>query len=251
MRIALIGTGNVATVLGKIMKERGHTIVQVAGRTQTNVLNLASSLGATGTGLDKIGTIETDLFVIAVSDAALSELANTIHVHPVPVVHTAGSVSMDVLLHTSSHIGVLYPLQSLRKEMPVLPEIPFLIDGNSVMLQQKLLEFGKTLSDQCLAAGDEHRLRLHTAAVFVSNFTNHLYAMGEDFCIKEGVDFNLLKPLIYETAARLKYYSPSAVQTGPAVRKDIQTLDKHLRLLNAHPKLRTTYLRMTDSIMNP
>jgi predicted short-subunit dehydrogenase-like oxidoreductase (DUF2520 family) len=98
---------------------------------------------------------------------------------------------------------------------------------------------------------DEERLKLHTAAVIVSNFTNHLYAIAEDFCKSEHIDFNLLKPLILETAQRIMNMSPADVQTGPAVRKDIQTLDKHLRLLVNHPKLRTTYLRLSDSIMNP
>jgi predicted short-subunit dehydrogenase-like oxidoreductase (DUF2520 family) len=98
---------------------------------------------------------------------------------------------------------------------------------------------------------DEDRLKLHVAAVIVSNFTNHLYAIAEEYCHKESVDFNMLKPLILETAQRIEHISPAAVQTGPAVRKDIHTLDKHLRLLTNHQKLRTTYLRLTDSIMNP
>jgi hypothetical protein len=95
------------------------------------------------------------------------------------------------------------------------------------------------------------RLRLHTAAVIVNNFTNYLYSVAEVFCEKEMVDFNLLKPLIKETADRIMDNSPREVQTGPAVRKDITTLDKHLRLLAAHPKVRTLYMRMTDGIMHP
>jgi predicted short-subunit dehydrogenase-like oxidoreductase (DUF2520 family) len=101
-----------------------------------------------------------------------------------------------------------------------------------------------------MQARDEERLKLHTAAVIVSNFTNHLYSLAEEFCSNEKVEFNMLKPLIIETAQRIMHESPSKVQTGPAVRKDIQTLDKHLRLLTNYPKLRTTYLRLTDSIMN-
>ena len=97
-----------------------------------------------------------------------------------------------------------------------------------------------------------HRSREATVfRTIVSNFTNHLYAIAEDFCNSEHVNFNLLKPLIMETASRIRNQSPAAVQTGPAVRKDILTMDKHLRLLINHPKLRTTYLRLTDSIMNP
>ena len=114
-----------------------------------------------------------------------------------------------------------------------------------------LEEFARTLSGSVKRTNDEERLKLHTAAVIVSNFTNHLYAIAEDFCKQEQVSFDLLKPLILETANQDHAYFPADVQTGPAVRKDIQTLDKHLRLLHNYPKLRTTYLRLTDSIMNP
>jgi hypothetical protein len=114
-----------------------------------------------------------------------------------------------------------------------------------------VLSFAKELSPKVEIAGDEERLKLHVAAVIVSNFTNHLYAIAEAYCIEEKIDFDMLKPLIGETALRIRTISPAAVQTGPAVRKDIHTLDKHLRLLVNHPKLRTTYLRLTDSIMNP
>ena len=135
--------------------------------------------------------------------------------------------------------------------MKSIPEIPFLIDGNNEAVIKTIYDFAKTLSGDVQVINDEDRLKLHTAAVIVSNFTNHLYAIAEDFCKKEHVSFDLLKPLIMETAARIKDQSPGDVQTGPAVRKDIHTLDKHLRILSQYPKLRTTYLRLTDSIMNP
>jgi hypothetical protein len=93
-------------------------------------------------------------------------------------------------------------------------------------------------------------LRIHAAAVIVNNFTNYLYAVTETFCHQECIDFNLLKPLILETAHRIQSVSPHDVQTGPAIRSDIGTIDKHLRLLNNHPKLKTLYTRLTDGIMN-
>lgn len=135
--------------------------------------------------------------------------------------------------------------------MKVIPSIPFLVDGNSPDVTEFIRVFALSLSPHVTITNDDERLKLHTAAVIVSNFTNHLYAIAEEFCESEKIDFGLLRPLIMETAQRLESISPSAVQTGPAIRKDIHTLDKHLRLLSAYPKLRTTYLRLTDSIMNP
>lgn len=251
MRIGIIGTGNVATVLGRLSTAKGHSVVRVVGRNPEHAAALAAEFGCSWSGFNEVNSISADLIIIAISDGALQDCASGIHTNPIPVAHTAGSVGIEVLKNVSSKFGVLYPLQSLRREMKLIPEIPMLVDGNSAEIIGLLQNFAATLTPFVEQAGDEERLRLHAAAVIVSNFTNHLYALGEDFCIKEGVNFNLLKPLILETAQRIMGASPTQVQTGPAVRKDIQTLDKHLRLLNNHPKLRTTYLRLTDSIMNP
>ena len=99
-------------------------------------------------------------------------------------------------------------------------------------------------------ASDDQRLKLHLAAVIVNNFTNHLYALAADYCDNEQIDFKMLQPLIEETALRLREHLPRDVQTGPAIRKDMITIDKHLRILSEHPALKKIYLQMTDSIMN-
>jgi len=251
MQVVLIGSGNVATTLGRLIQRNNHKVIQVTSRNIEHAKMLGDELQAAYT--DYNGTLDksADLYIIAVSDMALHECVQHYNIHDKLIVHTAGSVSKDVLKNVSYHYGVLYPLQSLRKEMQVIPEIPFLIDGNNEAVLKAIYEFAITLSPDVQVIGDEDRLKLHAAAVIVSNFTNHLYAIAEDFCKNEHVNFDLLKPLILETASRIKHQSPSAVQTGPAVRKDIHTLDKHLRLLSNYPKLKTTYLRLTDSIMNP
>jgi predicted short-subunit dehydrogenase-like oxidoreductase (DUF2520 family) len=167
------------------------------------------------------------------------------------VVHTAGSITKDVLEKTSTSYGVLYPLQSLRKENKnLLLDIPFLIDGNTEEVIAGLEQFGLTLSTSVERATDEQRLKLHVAAVIVSNFTNHMYALAADYCAHAGVNFKMLQPLIEETALRLREHAPADMQTGPAIRKDITTLDKHLRELSVYPKLRNVYLKLSDSIMN-
>lgn len=252
MRITIIGTGNVATVLGKLLMQNNHQIVSVVGRNGERTSRLATALKATPIDfLSFKPTAQTELYILALSDAALRESISGFSFEGIPVVHTAGSVSKDILQPIALNYGVLYPLQSLHKDMQTIPEIPFLVDGNSDALINMLISFAGTLSQKVNQAGDTDRLKLHVAAVIVNNFTNHLFALADEFCKKENVSFEFLKPLIKETANRIEVSLPKDVQTGPAIRKDITTMDKHLRILNAHPKLRTMYLRMTDSIMNP
>ena len=251
MKVVMVGSGNVATVLARLITKNGHQLVQVISRNLDHAKQLAEQHVAAYTDFDGVPDATADIFILATSDASLTENFAHFKTGNRLVVHTAGSVPKDVLQKISNTYGVLYPLQSLRKELTDLPPIPFLIDGSNKVTLDTLEQFAKTFSDNVQQANDEQRLKLHTAAVIVSNFTNHLYSIAEKFCASEQVDFNMLKPLIYETAHRLEKYSPGDVQTGPAVRKDIATLDKHLRILSAHPKLRTTYMRLTDNIMNP
>ncbi len=251
MKIALIGSGNVAAVLGRLMVSKQHQIIQVISRDIQNAQTLAQEFAAGFTDFSGKPNLSADIFILAVADQALEHLFAQQEMGNKLVLHTAGSASIDVLQKMSGNYGVLYPLQSLRKEMKLIPPIPFLIDGNTEDVTKFIENFALSISDIVKRVGDEERLKLHAAAVVVSNFTNHLYAIAEEFCEKENVDFGMLKPLILETAYRVQSVLPSKVQTGPAVRKDIITMDKHLRILAAHPKLRTMYLRLTDSIMNP
>ena len=249
MRIVIFGSGNVASVLGRLCKKNGHEIIQVISRNAAHAKILADELNCGFA--DYTGTADTnaELYLVAVNDGALYDLNNKIHIGNKLIVHTAGSVSKEVLKDVSVNYGVLYPLQSLRKEMEYAGEIPFLVDGNTGEIITVVEDLAKTISSKVTKANDEERLKMHVAAVVVSNFTNHLYALAEDFCKKENIDFKLLFPLIKETACRIDIISPADAQTGPAARNDIFTLDKHLQLLSDHPKLKYIYLKLTDSIM--
>ncbi len=251
MRIAIIGSGNVATVLGRVFKQNKHEVIQVMSRHETNARKLADELGCAATNYDGITDKTADLYVVAITDGVLFDLNKSFSLGDKLIVHTAGSISKDVLKDISTRYGILYPFQSLRKEMTAIPEIPLLIDGNTEETTAMLEEFAKTVSSDVRKTTDEERLKLHVAGVVVNNFTNHLYAVTEEFCNKENIDFKLLFPLIQETASRAIYYHAKDVQTGPAHRNDVFTLDKHLRILTNHPKLKYLYLKMTDSIMNP
>ena len=251
MRISIIGSGNVATVFAKLISESEHQINHVFSRNVENAEELAKQYGASYSDYNGHPSEDTDMYIIATSDQSFGQLLPSFNVNDHFIVHTAGSISRDILHNISKNYGVLYPLQSLHKTNTHVPEIPLLIDANTEQNIIILKKFALSISNNVSVVKDQERFILHAAAVIVSNFTNYLYSIAEDFCLKESADFNLLKPLILETARRVIDHSPKDVQTGPAVRKDIQTLDKHLRLLNKYPKLRTTYMRMTDGIMNP
>ena len=250
MRIVIIGTGNVATILGKRFLSADHEIVQVCGRNLLHAEELAEMLSATVT-TDLTNPDQTaDLYVLAVTDTALASVAAELRLDKKLVVHTAGAVSKDVLRACSKNYGVLYPLQSLRSELNDLPEIPFVVDGNTEDDLALITEFANSISNHVQHAGDEQRLKMHVAAVMVSNFTNHLYALAKAYCLKEKVDFTMLLPLITAVAERLYEYEPAAVQTGPALRNDSATIQKHMALLQHHPSLKMMYALFTESIKN-
>lgn len=250
MRIVIMGTGNVATVLGRTITAAGHEVVQVYGRAAAHAKALAEKLQAGyTTRMEELDT-GADLYLIAVADAAIATVAASLPVNDKLVVHTAGSVAAEVLKPVSTRYGVLYPLQSLRKEMRQLPVIPLLINANTVEDLSLLQALADSLSPEVQVAGDEQRLKLHIAAVMVSNFTNHLYTLAERYCVAEKTNFQLLHPLIKEVAERLQYSSPRDAQTGPAIRNDTSTIQKHLGLLEAHGELKDLYAWFTKSIQH-
>ncbi|MEQ1799300.1 MAG: DUF2520 domain-containing protein [Lacibacter sp.] len=248
MNIVILGSGNTATVLAKMMHVAGHSIVQVWSRNQEHAAELAKQVQSKAIHSLQEITTDADLCMIAVSDKAISEVAAELKLKKKVLVHTAGSVSMEVLKNASPNYGVLYPLQSLRKEMTDLPAVPFLIDGNSDDVKALLKDFALSLSDKVEVANDDARLQMHLAAVITSNFTNHLYAVTEEFCQKRQLDFNLLHPLIQEVANRLNQGRAIDMQTGPARRGDDETIQKHLHILKADEHLHDLYQLLSESI---
>jgi len=248
MQIVIIGTGNTAAVLGRKLKAAGHDIVQVFGRDTSAASQLAYELDTESTNYWNIVYKNADIYILAVSDIAIEEVLKELQLPGKTIVHTAASVSKDVLKDSARHFGVFYPLQSLKKEMGHLPDIPIIIDASDKATLHELENLASSISDKVIEAGDGERLKLHLAAVICNNFVNHLYALAESYCKKEGIDFKLLHPLIEETAARLKEIPPSQSQTGPALRNDRTTIEKHLQLLNNHPQLKKIYEVLTESI---
>jgi len=250
MEIIIIGTGNTATVLGRKLKAAGHTILQVYGRNAAAASELAYELDSESTNYWSVVNRDADIYILAVSDIAIEEMVKELRLPEKTIVHTAASVSKNILKGSTSHFGVFYPLQSLKKENRHTPEMPIIIDASDETTLHVLENLANTISTTVAEADDAQRLKLHLAAVFCNNFVNHIYALMEDYCHKENLDFNLLIPLIKETTLRLTTISPSSVQTGPATRADKATIDKHLALLASHQHLKQLYEMMTKSIQS-
>lgn len=248
MRIVIIGTGNTASILGRKLRNAGHHIVQVFGRDAAAASALAYELDSVSVNHWTIVDRSADLYLLAISDLAIEEVRRELDLPAGTVVHTAASVPLDTLRGAAPHWGVFYPLQSLRKSSERLPDIPVLIDAGDALTLHQLEELAQTITSQVATADDAARLRLHLAAVFCNNFVNHIYALMEDWCRRQDLDFRMLLPLIRETAERVQELPPRESQTGPALRHDDVTIERHRRLLAGEPRLLSLYDLFTQSI---
>ncbi|QES87578.1 Rossmann-like and DUF2520 domain-containing protein [Rhizosphaericola mali] len=234
-KIVIIGSGNVATILAKkIQKNKHYTIVEIVARNIQTGKSLADEIHSLlCTDISKISQI-ADIYIVAVQDKTLPILANELNNY-IPkdkiIVHTTGSASINILKNISSNIGVIYPLQSIKSSSSLYIEIPLFIDANNEKTKIQISDLANSISSKVDIANDEKRLKLHIAAVIVSNFSNYLFTLGEDFCKTENISFEYLLPLIEETVRRMQTTSPSIMQTGPAIRADQNTIDLHKRIL--------------------
>jgi predicted short-subunit dehydrogenase-like oxidoreductase (DUF2520 family) len=245
MNITLIGSGNVATVLGKRLAGAGHRIVQVL--SPRNAATLAALLGAEPIADEKDLNMEADLYLLTAGDTAVYTLAETLRLGDALVAHTAGSIPLNALQDVSKKHGVFYPLQSLRKEAEPV-RIPLLIDGSDEVVRTTLFDLAVGISDQVQYCGDLDRQFFHIGAVIVNNFPNYLYTLTAKYLQDKGLEFDFLLPLLSETVGRLEAFSPAEMQTGPAVRGDIGTLDRHRELLRGYPELGVWYDLFSEKI---
>lgn len=248
MELSIIGAGNVATVLGKELKQRNHKIREVYSRTMANADKLANNLGAKSlTDLTQLDG-ESELYLLAVPDDAIPELANQLHLGDRLLVHTAGSVSQSVLAVSSSRFGVLWPMKMIRSSMPVLGKVTMVIDANSAESLSLIQNLALALSPTVTHANDQLRSKMHLMAAFTANFSNHLYHLAASYCESEKIDFSLFYSIIEETAMGIRERHPVDNQAGPAFRGDHETLRKQLQMLADYPQIQRMYQYMSDSI---
>ncbi len=250
MNIVFIGSGNVTAILGRKFVAAGHKIVQIYSRNASAASELAYEWDTESTNYISMIVKNADVYIISVSDGSIQSLVEELHLPGQVVAHTAGAVSKDVLKTVTEHYGVLYPLQTLRKESEHLPETPIFVDAATEKAQLVLDTLAATISHnhEVHHVTELQREKLHVTAVVVNNLVNHLYTLVEAFCKAEGVDFKQLLPLIHETTERVNTSSPALVQTGPAIRHDEVTLNKHLEILSNYPQLKKIYKVISDSI---
>lgn len=250
MRIVMLGSGNVASVLSRSLIQNNHELVQLFSRNSQHGAALANELNTAFTHVPSEIDQTADLYIASISDTALYGMHEWLQLGDKLIVHTAGSVPMNVLANVSTNHGVFYPLQSLRKEMIRIPVIPFMLEANTADNLGILQELAGQLSDMVYAVSTDERMKLHIGAVLVSNFTNYLYARTEKYLEGNDLDFDVLLPLIKETAIRLTEESPSSLQTGPAIRGDMTTIEKHLSSLESEPDLSVLYKTMSLEILD-
>lgn len=251
MNIVLLGSGNVATHLGRAFKMAGQSIVQVWSRNISHAKELADNLASEGiSNIDEVNS-SADLYIIAVKDSAIRELALTLNLGDKLIVHTSGSTPLDVLNGVSKHIGVLYPLQTFSKNKAVdFRQVPIAIEATNREDLAAIRTIADRISEKVTELSSEQRKALHVAAVFACNFTNHLVAISQKLLEDQNLDFDLIRPLIAETAHKVQLYNPVTVQTGPAVRGDIETVNSHLEMLKSQPQLQDLYRMLSQSIVN-
>ncbi len=251
MNVAVIGAGNIAWHLSKAFINAGFPVKQIWNRTAEGATDLALEIGADSITDLALLSDDVDLVVMAVSDKAISEIAAQLQLkeHQV-LVHTSGSVSLHVIKNFAAKTGVIYPLQTFSKEVQVdFTEIPVFIEGDSPETVNRLETVVEKLSSKVYKADSAQRIKLHIAAVFACNFTNHFYALAQELLTSSGLDFDFIKPLIKETVQKAVNGNPKALQTGPAIRNDADTMSKHLEMLNAAPQLQELYKLVSQSIV--
>lgn len=260
MEISFIGAGNLAWHLAPALENAGHHINEVYSRQLQSARRLVSNLYDARTHSDlNFADSPSRLFVLAVPDDALEAVCSRLVLpENARLVHTSGSrpltdlahwmaVYSDVLVQT----GVFYALQTFTKEQPFMAfdTVPLCLEATEKTLEDELVTIGQQISDTVYLITSDERKLLHVAAVFACNFTNHLLAIACDQVTRGGMEFGLLRPLIRETMRKgLAASNPADVQTGPARRNDLSTIEAHLSMLDSQPRLAELYALLTASI---
>ncbi len=246
LQVVILGTGNIAQHLFTAFnKNSSVNVLQVVGRNSKALLYFSST--KTTTNFLDIAT--ADVYIIAVNDDAIATVSQHLKNKKGIITHTSGSVSMLDLCNTKNR-GVFYPLQTFTKGAKVnFKTVPICIEAEKESSKNVLNKLANLISNAVYDVTSKKRKDLHLAAVFVNNFTNYMYSIGNDICKEEDLPFDLLRPLILETANKAMLLSPEEAQTGPAKRKDKTTIEAHLQLIK-EPKNKEIYALLSKAIEN-
>ncbi len=253
MKIVLIGSGNLATAISTSIIEAGHTINQVVNRNRGSAKLLSDKIKSEV--VYKINEIFTyaDIYLIATPDSTISGIVEELPPLNGIVVHCSGGTSIESLKEVKAKgYGVLYPFQTFTKTRPVnLKTIPILVEGNSSKNLEIISNFARSLSEKVIATDSETRAWVHMSGVFTNNFINHLITISNRILNERGIDVNIINPLLTETIDKALAIGPVNAQTGPAIRYDEATINKHMKMLQElSPELAKIYKELSLSIQS-
>ncbi|TFG72325.1 MAG: DUF2520 domain-containing protein, partial [Flavobacteriales bacterium] len=229
LKVVLIGTGKVAKHLFDAFRlGNAIEVVQVIGRHSEPLRHF--DMVSTNLIAEKY-VLDADVYIIAVSDGAIAEVSRSFENRNGLVVHTSGSIPGNALSGHNRR-GVFYPLQTFSSERAIdFRNVPLCIEAKDPIDLKLLHLMASSISDMVYEIDSEQRKYLHLAAVFANNFTNHMYVLADQICKENGLPFEMLRPLIMETAKKIEHHSPLLMQTGPAIRHDATVLKMHAELL--------------------
>jgi predicted short-subunit dehydrogenase-like oxidoreductase (DUF2520 family) len=254
LKIAILGAGNLAWNLAPVLEDAGHEITEVYARELHKAKEITERIYS-ASPKDDLDFSESiaQLFILAIKDDAIADVADQVILPEGSIlVHTSGAISLEVLSHSSaSYTGVFYPLQSFTKGKKVdFEEVPFLLESEDEETLQLLKKLAKSLSTLVYTLRHKDRQAVHVAAVFASNFTNHMLRIAEDILYRQGLDPELLKPLIIESISKSLQLGAKKAQTGPAIREDYETLEAHHHFLGYNEQLAELYRLISQDIID-
>lgn len=253
-KIAILGAGNVAWHLAPALEDAGHEITEVYARDFDRATEIIERLYAADAKDDlDFSESRAEIFILAVKDSAIPEISDQIILPDESIlVHTSGAMPLDILGYSSaSYTGIFYPLQSFTKGKKMeIDEVPFLLEAEDEHVLQKLKKLAKSLSPLTYTVRSKDRKAVHIAAVFASNFSNHMIRIAEEIMRRQGLDFEMLKPLIIETISKSLQIGAQKAQTGPAIREDYETLEEHHKFLNYNEQVAEIYRLISQDIMD-
>lgn len=253
-KIAILGTGNVAWHLSAALENAGHTITEIYGRSMERALKITARLYATeATDSLDFTESEADIFILAVADQAVAEVADAVILpEGSTLVHTSGTMPLEILGYSSAtYTGIFYPLQTLSAHYQVeFSDVPILLESDDMSTLKTLKSLARSLKSPHYVVKSADRKAIHVAAVFASNFTNHLIGIAESIMERQGLDFEMMKPLIIEQISKTLQMGSRLAQTGPAAREDLDTLETHHQFLQFDSQIADIYRLLTQHILD-
>ncbi|MEZ5106786.1 MAG: DUF2520 domain-containing protein [Draconibacterium sp.] len=249
LNFCFIGAGNLATQLSVAFKDNGFNVIQIYSRTEDSATSLAAKLKTSFTTSVTGITQDADIYFVALKDSAVEQVLSKSNFRNKLIVHCSGSLPLSILEKYSDNIGVFYPLQTFTKSRSVsFEKIPIFIEANSKSNEKLLVEIAQKISSFVSVLNSGKRKYLHLSAVFACNFVNHFYTISADILKGREIPFDVLKPLILETALKVQEMDPKNAQTGPAVRFDENIISDHLRELKGLKNYAELYNSISKSI---